>query len=163
MFLQFLDDCGTQQVSEITPSILIDFIESKKTMSSAYRSSILLTLRDFLRCPTIVSQIHPKLINILDVIPTNRYERLPSCYSNDEIKNVLSAINRNTAEGKKDYAIIIIGVDLGLRVSDIVNLKTDNIMWGTDTIELASLSAKREEKPKKMVKKPRETALYRQK
>jgi integrase len=46
------------------------------------------------------------------------------------------AVDRNTPQGKKDYAIIILAVELALRVSDISKLQLDEIKWDKSTIEL---------------------------
>jgi integrase/recombinase XerD len=72
----------------------------------------------------------------LKSIHLNRYERLPSFYSNEETKKVLLAVDRTTPQGKKDYAIIILAVELGLRVSDIMKLQLNEIKWDKSTIEL---------------------------
>ncbi|MFZ3131935.1 MAG: tyrosine-type recombinase/integrase [Desulfosporosinus sp.] len=61
---------------------------------------------------------------------------MPSGYSEDEIENIISCIERKTPEGKKDYVFILLGVDHGLRVSDIINLKMSDIKWNVGTIEL---------------------------
>jgi len=61
---------------------------------------------------------------------------MPSGYTEDEVRNILSCIDRKTPEGKKDYVFILLGVDLGLRVSDIINLKMSDIKWNVSTIEL---------------------------
>jgi len=104
--------------------------------STAYRSNILITVRDFLRCPAVAVEFQDKLANILNLIHVNRYERLPSFYSNEEIPKILSKIERSTPEGKKDYAAIILAVELGLRVSDIRKLQLNEIMWDKSVIEL---------------------------
>lgn len=46
------------------------------------------------------------------------------------------AVDRSTPQGKKDYAVIILAVDLGLRVSDIIKLQLDEIKWDRSMIEL---------------------------
>jgi integrase len=48
---------------------------------------------------------------------------MPSVYSGEEVSRLLSSIDRSTALGKRDYAIILLAAKLGLRSSDIVNLK----------------------------------------
>jgi integrase len=120
---------------KITPTNIIEFIESLE-YSTAYCSNILFTLRDFLKCPLISEQFQEGLVNVLNPISFNRYERLPSFYSDEEISKTLLAIDRNLSEGKKDYAIIILAVELALRVSDIRNLHLNEIKWDKNTIEL---------------------------
>lgn len=47
----------------------------------------------------------------------------------DEVAQVLSAINRETAIGRRDYAVILLAVVTGLRSVDIVGLTFDEIDW----------------------------------
>ncbi len=47
----------------------------------------------------------------------------------DEVAQVLSSINRDTAIGKRDYAVIILAVVTGLRAVDIAELTFDEIDW----------------------------------
>ena len=56
-------------------------------------------------------------------------EKLPSYYTKDEIKEVLSNVDTNTKIGKRDYAVLLIAITYGLRNSDIVNLTFKNIDW----------------------------------
>ncbi len=46
-----------------------------------------------------------------------------------EINQVLDSIDRNTPIGKRNYAIILLGITLGLRAVDIAKLKLSNIDW----------------------------------
>lgn len=72
----------------------------------------------------------------LKVVRNGKYEHLPSTYSVDEIKRILTVIDRKTSEGKKDYEVILLAVDTGLRISDIINLRLGNLKWDCDTIEI---------------------------
>jgi site-specific recombinase XerD len=56
-----------------------------------------------------------------------RHHCVPSVYSPEEVEQLLASIDRETAIGKRNYAIILIAARLGLRTSDIVNLKFENI------------------------------------
>lgn len=57
--------------------------------------------------------------------------------SHDEIADILNAVDRSTAMGKRDYAIILIGVVTGLRSSDIRELKFRNIDWINGEIRIS--------------------------
>jgi len=52
---------------------------------------------------------------------------IPSVYSSDEINILLNSIDRTKPRGKRNYAIILMGVRLGLRASDIRLLRFDNV------------------------------------
>ena len=47
----------------------------------------------------------------------------------DEINKVLDSIDRNLPLGKRNYAIILLGIVTGLRAIDIAKLKLENIDW----------------------------------
>ena len=134
-FLLFLHQNGITKAKEVTPTTIIEFMENLNC-STAYRGNILITLRDFLRCPTVCGLFQERLADILTTIYSNRYERLPSVYSNEEVSRILLAVDRNTPQGKKDYAVLILAAELGLRVSDIRKLQLDEIKWDKRTIEL---------------------------
>lgn len=53
-----------------------------------------------------------------------------------EIKCLLEQPDRNTAAGKRDYAMIVLAIQSGLRACDIVNLKLSNIDWRRREIRL---------------------------
>ena len=38
--------------------------------------------------------------------------------------------------GKRDYAIILLVVQLGLRISDVANLQLENLKWGRNELAL---------------------------
>lgn len=135
IFLLFLSEEGITETKEVSPVTIIEFMGSLK-YSTVYRGNILLTLRDFLKSPAVTEKFQKGLADVLSSVYSNRYERLQSFYSEEELSRILLAIDRNTPQGKKDYAIIILAVDLGLRASDIRKLQLDEIKWGTNTIEL---------------------------
>ncbi|MHB8131913.1 MAG: tyrosine-type recombinase/integrase [Mobilitalea sp.] len=134
-FLIFLQERGITETKEVSPPLIIEFMNSLEC-STAYRSNILITVHDFLNCPAVAAHFQGKLASILDYIHINRYERLPSFYSNKEIQSTLLKIDRKSPEGKKDYAAIILAVELGLRVSDIRKLQLSEIIWDENVIEL---------------------------
>lgn len=73
------------------------------------------------------------------VTPKDKYVRqpkLPSYYSPEEITQLLDSIDRSNANGKRDYAMILLVVRLGLRRSDVINMKFNNIDWEHEKIIL---------------------------
>lgn len=54
----------------------------------------------------------------------------------DDIYQLLSSIDRGKAEGKKDYAIVMLGAVTGLRAIDIVRLKRSDIDWKMGEIRI---------------------------
>lgn len=63
-------------------------------------------------------------------------EKLPSVYLPEEILSIEDAPDRGTYIGKRDYAIILLGSRLGLRVSDIQRLQFNSIDWEENVIRI---------------------------
>ena len=67
---------------------------------------------------------------------------IPSTFLEDDIKQVLGVIDRNGPIGMRDYAIILTAVRLGLRESDILNLRFSNIDWENGKIQIIQKKTK---------------------
>ena len=63
-------------------------------------------------------------------------------YSHDEIKRIVDAIDITTALGKRDYAIMLLAFDTGLRGIDIIKLTTSDIDWKTGTLSIKQSKTK---------------------
>lgn len=50
-------------------------------------------------------------------------------FSNEELQSILESVDRTSSTGKRDYAIMLLGIHAGLRVVDIANLTFKNIDW----------------------------------
>jgi len=73
------------------------------------------------------------------MIPSGRYTQqseLPSVYTKNEIARILGNVDRGYSTGKRDYLVLLLGARLGLRSSDICNLRFENIKWEENIIEL---------------------------
>ena len=75
--------------------------------------------------------------NLSNCVPRPCHHRpLPSVYSGNEVKRLLSSVDRTSALGRRDYAILILAAYLGLRSSDIVNLSFGDIDYAVKTITI---------------------------
>ena len=61
-------------------------------------------------------------------------EKLPSTYTEDEIRSMLSAVERGAAIGKRDYLILLLAAEYGWRASDITGFQFNWIDWEKNTI-----------------------------
>jgi len=82
--------------------------------------------------------------NLSACVPsTCRPRSLPSVYSGDEVKRLLSSVDRASSLGKRDYAILLLAAYLGLRSSDIIGLSFDNINYASKTIKIIQVKTNR--------------------
>lgn len=58
--------------------------------------------------------------NYSAILPRVRYpQKTPSVYTYKEVEKLLSCVERSTPMGKRDYAVLLLAVRLGMRASDI--------------------------------------------
>lgn len=148
-FFRYLESKNILDIGVISPKTIIDFMAYLQVnYSSAGKSNVMFTLRNLLTCPTLSSYFPESLGKVITVIRTNKHERLPSFYSQEEVKRILDSVDRSNSQGKKDYLIILLAAQLGIRTSDIRCLKLDDIKWESNSIEFS------QQKTKKYIKLP---------
>jgi site-specific recombinase XerD len=63
-----------------------------------------------------------------------RHESEPHLRTAEEIRRLLAAIDRQSATGKRDYAMILLTARLGLRISDLRKLELGDLDWRAKTL-----------------------------
>jgi len=61
---------------------------------------------------------------------------LPSVYSDDEIDALIKSIEKFTPQGKRDYAMLLMALRLGLRQSDIREFRFENVDFENSRVNL---------------------------
>lgn len=69
-------------------------------------------------------------------IHCNSRERILSFYSPNEISTVINIIDTTTSVGKRNYVIALLAATLGLRASDIANLKLENFDFDNKLLKI---------------------------
>lgn len=136
-FSWYLTDHGVNHVNKIeVPHIhgFIQFISASHSTPTVYCTSC--ALRVLFRY-LYEQQLVPKNLSVfVPQVKCSKKSKIPSAYSQEEVQKMLSCIDRGNPKGKRDYAMLLIAVRLGLRASDICGLTFDNFKWEKNTIEL---------------------------
>ena len=72
-----------------------------------------------------------------------RHESEPHLWTVEEIRRVLDVIDRQSAAGKRDYAMILATARLGLRISDLRQLELSDLDWRAKTITIVQHKTRR--------------------
>jgi site-specific recombinase XerD len=64
-------------------------------------------------------------------------KKIPSVYHYGEVETLLMSVNRASAMGKRDYAVILLALRLGLRAADIRLLKFSDVDFDNATIRFS--------------------------
>lgn len=134
-FLIFLNKKRIGNLDKLSVSHIYDYCNSLRDYSSLTKSDILFTLRDFLKFLYRENLITKEASNVFPIIVSNKFERIPSFYTKTEVSKLLSYVDRQTKIGKRDYAVLILAIQLGIRAGDIRQLKLENIRWDINQIE----------------------------
>lgn len=142
-FLNFLDDESVAESSQITPSHITKFLGCYSTAKPKYVATILYIMRNYLSFLHQQSFAKDDLSRLLPKVRIMRNAFIPYTWSTEDVKKLLGAIDRAGPKGKRDYAILLMVVRLGLRVSDIRGLKFSNLNWNRKAITLNMQKTKR--------------------
>jgi len=72
-----------------------------------------------------------------------RLARVPRLLSDQEVGAFLAAFDRTCAHGRRDYAIAVCLLDLGLRASEVANLALADVDWRAGVLTLAAGKCRR--------------------
>lgn len=135
-FFSFLIKRGITEPSQVSIKIIYEFLESLSAFEKPTVNHTMRTVRYYLKYCFENGFSNQELFSKLPNVHYNRQSRLPSSYSSDEVDALLKSIDHGNPCGKRDYAIILLISRLGLRSSDVANLRFPNIDWENDVIRL---------------------------
>ncbi|MBT9140244.1 MAG: Tyrosine recombinase XerD [Dehalococcoidia bacterium] len=135
-FLNYLHTRGLDDFRLLNADMILSYV---KELNDIYMrntvSGILFTLRNFLVFLYDSGLTDTPFQQLFPVIISNKLERVPSYYHEDEIKKVLEAVDRDIAIGKRDYLVLVLAIQLGIRAGDIRMMRLDYVYWNKRTIE----------------------------
>lgn len=136
IFLDFLHSRKARTLDQIQALDLSEFLSSRDQLQPTTVARIISDVRSFLRFLTMRG-ILPKDLSVeLPKIRVPRDATIPSVWDHELVVRLLGAVDRSSAKGKRDYAILLLACRLGLRTGDIRTLKLENLHWVDSTIEI---------------------------
>jgi len=119
-------------IREVRSSDVSAFIlRQAPTMSPRRAQLVTAAFRSFFR---FLFQDGELLVNLALSVPSvadRRLATIPKYLSPDQVERVLGTCNRQTATGRRDYAILLLLARLGLRAGEVVSLRLDDVDWRT--------------------------------
>lgn len=126
-----IDDLAALGVQDVSGLFLRQRHLRRKTVA-AMRSS----LADFLSFLSATGRTSTSLADRLPPYRHVRHESEPYPWTADEIRRLLAGIDRRSATGKRDYAMILATARLGLRISDLRHLELGDVDWRAKQITI---------------------------
>ncbi|HUT57374.1 MAG TPA: tyrosine-type recombinase/integrase [Phycisphaerae bacterium] len=141
-FTRYLAERGVANLGAIRPDAIQGFITSlggryhRKTMCqfcSVLRGFLRYLYRQGITCKDLSPLVTgPRLF---------RQEECPRFLTRSEAQEVLSAVDRQTPQGRRDYAMLCLLLVYGLRGIEVIRLQLDDIDWRNEELRVRSRKA----------------------
>ena len=117
------------ELDKITSKDINVFISKVIDKGDRAKGRYFYILKGFLEYLFIENVISEDLSIYVPSIKKTKNKRIPTYLNCNNVEELLKSIPRNKSVEIRDYAIIIIAARLGLRISDILNIKLKDIDW----------------------------------
>jgi site-specific recombinase XerD len=109
----------------------LDHLEKERGIAARSRNTRLAAIRSFFRFAAFTEPGHGALIQRVLAMPAKRYDRRPIAFlTRPEIDALLSAPDTSTWHGRRDRTLLILAVQTGLRVSELIGLRCQDVVLG---------------------------------
>ena len=110
----------------------LDHLEKDRRNGARSRNTRLAAIHSFFHYLSFQEPAHADQCRRILAIPSKRYERrLIESLTAEEIDALLAAPDRTTWIGRRDRALLLVGIQTGLRVSELIGLRRCDIILGT--------------------------------
>ena len=137
-FVCFLES-NNIKLHELKAENIYEYFKTLTSYAKGHLANVRLTLvhalRDFYVAGFCTEDLSP-------FVPMVRYyskSKIEKTWSENEITAMLDCIDRANPIGKRDYAIMLIAANLGLRTSDILSLTMDNFNWRSNELRIIQI------------------------
>lgn len=134
-FFKYLESQSIFEFKLITRELINSFLADAFTHHQRSMDKVIQALK------FLFSYLHNK--NLINFIPDFTmmkpvYRRKPVLprFSYEDVNEILSAIDKTSSVGKRDYALITAAIYTGLRLHDILNLKLTDIDWKKNEVKI---------------------------
>lgn len=129
VFMDFLTQLKVTDICLLSMEYCNSYLKTQAGYSFKTVEQNVCGIRHFLRYLLSAGYISEDLADKIHMPPIPKNAKIPSAWKMEELKAMIAAIDRSSPIGKRDYAMIVLACILGLRISDIKNLRFGNFDW----------------------------------
>ena len=138
----YLRTIGIVELQALSPAVLGAFIaESSRRFGRTSMRSLCGVLRVFLRYLYRQRLVGKDLSATVESPRAYRLSTIPRSITWDEVRRMLEGVDRRTAVGKRDYAMLLLLVTYGLRGREVAALTLDDLDWKHDRLRIPERKA----------------------
>jgi integrase/recombinase XerD len=122
--------CGELALETLTGRDVVQFVQGHAPSHSVGSAKLLVTaLRSLLRFLHVDGYIEVALASVVPAVAGWRGSSLPLGLEADEVARLLASCDRRRHIGRRDHAILLLLIRLGLRAAEVATLGLDDIDW----------------------------------
>jgi integrase/recombinase XerD len=142
-FAAYLERIGVDDLARLSPTVLSAFIAEYAPPRVAWTTvrNACGTLRVFLRYLHREGVIAKDLSSLVEFPQSYRHAGVPRSISWEQVERVLAGIDRRSASGKRDYAMLLLLATYGLRAAEVAALTLDDIDWRNERLKIRERKA----------------------
>jgi integrase/recombinase XerD len=122
-------------IEDIGADLVADFLvhgETARGNSARSRNTRLAAIRSFFRYVAMTDPTRLLHCQRILAMPNKRYvKRAVTFLDAEEIAALLAAPDRTTWTGRRDHALLLLAIQTGLRASELVNLRCNDVVLGS--------------------------------
>jgi site-specific recombinase XerD len=112
----------------------LHYLENERGNSPRTRNVRLAAIHSLFRFAALRHPEHAALIERVLAVPSKRTVRTQVAFLGDaEVDALLGAPDVSTAIGRRDHALLLLAIQTGLRVSELVSLRRDDVVLATES------------------------------
>ena len=128
---------GSVTLSCLVARDVVGFVQRHAPRLHVKRAKVLTTaLRSFLRYGQSRGDIGPDLAGAVPAVAQWSMTAIPRAIAASEVQRLLTSIERRTAIGRRDYAIMLLLARLGLRAGEVAGLALEDLDWASGQVRV---------------------------
>ena len=121
---------GPVRLAHLNAGDVVRFVQRQAPQLHLKRAKLLTTaLRSFLRYARYHGKVRLDLAAAVPIVANWSMSSIPRAIGADQVRQLLASIDRHTAIGRRNYAILLLLARLGLRSGEVAFLELEDIDW----------------------------------
>jgi integrase/recombinase XerD len=135
---------GPVALSRLCAGDVVRFVQDQAPRLHLKRAKLLTSaLRSFLRYARYRGEVTMDLAAAVPVVANWSMPSIPRAIGADQVRQLLASIDRRTATGRRDYAIVLLLARLGLRAGEVAFLELDDLDWNAAQVSVRGKGGQR--------------------
>ena len=134
-FLQSLVNSGLSSITQVTAEHVQSFLSEISHSRAKSMDDVISSLRKLDSYLTNSGSTGLPYAGLL-MAPRAREKKIYPCMPQDDLNQIIKAIDRGSAIGKRDYAILLLAIGSGIRTGDIASINLSDVDWRKNELHI---------------------------